>query len=102
MARLSANGTEIVRLVKEAYGWKSSTIRDYVDPDILEVMEWRKRSISIRSTGVILSKYQVKFRADMFGSGEVRDYGWKRVTTIKLVNLDNVILFYERRGYKKV
>ena len=69
MARLSAHGKELLRIVCE---------REIIaDPDRL--ISWERTTRAYHADGVVLQKYDVRFTPspNSFGGSDFHSYGWK-------------------------
>lgn len=89
MAKLTAHGTELARLVKSMEPSELTTESTY--------------HVSIRSDGAILKKHTVKFKPlPMLGETvpKSHDYGWKLAIRHTVIPVVELIKAYTDRGYK--
>ena len=91
MARLSANGREILRLAKESAG----------DGDLTT---WERRTFAVMTNRWILQKRDVRFAPDRFEpNGRKHSYGWKRYMRLRDVTperLDKIVERHQAAGWK--
>lgn len=92
MAKLSAHGTEVVRLVKE---WE-------VTESESTLINWKRVTVVLMSDRIVLKKEDVRFRSSTFVEGKRHSYGWKKrgkladhMTTKEFINL------YVKMGFKE-
>jgi hypothetical protein len=89
MAKLSANGQELLRVER------------VTDKPASELIIWERDTLSYRSTGMVLRKLDVRFRPDEYNpSGRFHSYGWKRWKRVKLSALGGPVGVAERIAEK--
>lgn len=89
MAKLSANGTELLRMVKVEHPTVEQS----------DQVSERKKFISFRSNGRIMVRQTVRWRDPGYGA-PVHDYGWKQGTKVKEgVTIGDIRRVYVNAGY---
>jgi hypothetical protein len=67
MATLRANGNELLRIEK------------IIDNPTSALTVWERETVSYRTNGVVLRKYDVRFEPDRYNpEGRFHSFGWKR------------------------
>jgi hypothetical protein len=67
MATLHANGNELLRIEK------------IIDNPTSSLTIWERNTLSYRTNGIVLRKYDVRFEPDRYNpEGRFHSFGWKR------------------------